>query len=167
MCFFCMHHSPTDLEQWIIPELLPYIFAASSENAFFSYSPSFSDWFIHFLPGDEKKTYRAFSSPLPLSPPYHLNFVNFFEPFPSPFPCQVIAISLFLQLIYVCHVLRTDTAPLHPCPVGSSDFDKIFENCFASCSFGMAKYMQDYFRKGIFLNFLMVLSFFGFCVDKF
>ncbi len=25
------------------------------------------------------------------------------------------------------------------CPLGSSDFDKIFENCFASCSFGMAK----------------------------
>jgi hypothetical protein len=25
------------------------------------------------------------------------------------------------------------------CRVGSSDFDKIFENCFASCSFGMAK----------------------------
>jgi hypothetical protein len=23
--------------------------------------------------------------------------------------------------------------------VGSSDFDKIFENCFASCSFGLAK----------------------------
>jgi hypothetical protein len=25
------------------------------------------------------------------------------------------------------------------CGVGSSDFDKIFENCFALCSFGMAK----------------------------
>ncbi len=25
------------------------------------------------------------------------------------------------------------------CAVGSSDFDKIFENCFASCSFGLAK----------------------------
>jgi hypothetical protein len=25
------------------------------------------------------------------------------------------------------------------CGVGSSDFDKIFENCFASCSFGLAK----------------------------
>jgi hypothetical protein len=31
--------------------------------------------------------------------------------------------------------------------LGSSDFDKIFENCFASCSFGMAKGIQDYFRK--------------------
>ncbi len=51
--------------------------------------------------------------------------------------------------------------------VGSSDFDKIFENCFASCSFGMEKDIQDYFRKDIFLNFLMFLSFFSFCVDKF
>jgi hypothetical protein len=51
--------------------------------------------------------------------------------------------------------------------LGSSDFDKIFENCFASCSFGLAKDISDYFRKGIFLNFLVFLSFFGFCVDKF
>jgi hypothetical protein len=27
--------------------------------------------------------------------------------------------------------------------LGSSDFDKIFDNCFASCSFGMAKDIQD------------------------
>ncbi len=25
------------------------------------------------------------------------------------------------------------------CELGSSDFDKIFENCFASCSFELAK----------------------------
>jgi hypothetical protein len=25
------------------------------------------------------------------------------------------------------------------CILGSSDFDKIFENCFASCGFGLAK----------------------------
>ncbi len=37
--------------------------------------------------------------------------------------------------------------------LGSSDFDKIFENCYALCSFGFSKeiYMQDCFRKGIFL----------------
>jgi hypothetical protein len=28
---------------------------------------------------------------------------------------------------------------LNAWPLGSSDFDKIFENCYASCSFGLAK----------------------------
>ncbi len=63
--------------------------------------------------------------------------------------------------VYVNGWVRTSSV------IGSSDFDKIFENCFDSCSFGMAKDIQDYFRKGIFLNFFMFLSFFGFCVDKF
>jgi hypothetical protein len=54
--------------------------------------------------------------------------------------------------VYVCTVL------------GSSDFDKIFQNCYASCSFESAKDLKDYFRKGIFLYCLAFLSFFGFCV---
>jgi hypothetical protein len=53
------------------------------------------------------------------------------------------------------------------CTVGSSDFDKIFENCYASCSFGLAKDIKDYFRKGTFLYFVAFLSFLGFCVAKF
>jgi hypothetical protein len=42
--------------------------------------------------------------------------------------------------------------------VGSSDFDKIFENCYASCSFGLAKDISDDFGISIF---------FGSCVEKF
>jgi hypothetical protein len=68
--------------------------------------------------------------------------------------------------MFTIRVYRT-ISPYANSRVGSSDFDKIFENCFASCSFGMAKDIQDYFRKGIFLNFLVFLSFFGFWVDKF
>jgi hypothetical protein len=32
-----------------------------------------------------------------------------------------------------------DSDPVSECRLGSSDFDKIFENCFASYSFRMAK----------------------------
>ncbi len=49
--------------------------------------------------------------------------------------------------------------------LGSCDFDKIIENCYASCSFGLAKYI--YVQKRNFLNFLAFLSFFGSCVGKF
>jgi hypothetical protein len=42
---------------------------------------------------------------------------------------------------------------------GSSDFDKIFENCYAWCSFGLAKDILDCFRKGIFLYYVMLYLF--------
>jgi hypothetical protein len=43
--------------------------------------------------------------------------------------------------------------------IGHSDVDKIFEKCYASCSFGLAKDLKDCFRKGIFLYFVGFLSF--------
>jgi hypothetical protein len=47
----------------------------------------------------------------------------------------------------------------YQCSFGSSDFDKSFENCYASCSFRLAKYLSDCFTKGIFLHFVVFLSF--------
>jgi hypothetical protein len=43
----------------------------------------------------------------------------------------------------------------------------IFKVDNASCNFGLAKDIQDYFRKFIFLYFVAILSFFGFSVEKF
>ncbi len=46
--------------------------------------------------------------------------------------------------------------------VGYSDFK--VDN--VSCIFGLGKYFQDYFRKGIFLYFEGFLPYFGLCVQK-
>jgi hypothetical protein len=46
-------------------------------------------------------------------------------------------IPIFIMLRI--HVDKIEYYCAHGYVLGSSDFDKIFENCFASCSFGLAK----------------------------
>jgi hypothetical protein len=41
----------------------------------------------------------------------------------------------------------------HMQALGSNDYDKILENCYASCSFGLAKDIEDSFITGILLFF--------------
>ncbi len=56
---------------------------------------------------------------------------------------------------------------LTPLTLGSSDFDKIFENCYGSCSFGLAKDIQDCFIKGSFLYFVAFSIFYSSWFAKF
>jgi hypothetical protein len=75
------------------------------------------------------------------------------------------------QAARVCHqaqvhvaawcMVRIDSYSRDPSGLRSSQFDNIFENSFASCSFGLAKDISDCFRKGSFLYFVAFLSFFG------
>jgi hypothetical protein len=58
-----------------------------------------------------------------------------------------------------CPICMSCVYAVYSCPLGCSDFDKIFENCYASCSFGLTKYIEDRFRMGIFLHFVAFLSF--------
>jgi hypothetical protein len=50
---------------------------------------------------------------------------------------------------------------------GSSDFDKIFENCFSSCSFGLAKIYKTILEKAFFLIFWCFYLFSAFVLINF
>jgi hypothetical protein len=64
---------------------------------------------------------------------------------------QIFQCNFILHICRICRMNCTcnenmQSGPVHgltrrgtTCAFGSSDFDKIFENCFASCGFGLAK----------------------------
>ncbi len=54
---------------------------------------------------------------------------------------------------------RADISAAERVSIRVHDFDKIFENCYASCSFVFAKDMYDCFRKGIFYIFCVFYLF--------
>jgi hypothetical protein len=51
------------------------------------------------------------------------------------YPCYMSMLLVHAPCLCCMLILPVHAA----CPLGSSNVDKIFENCFASCCFGMAK----------------------------